>query len=308
MMAQTCQLAEMESTPPLTVAAFYHFIPLDGLEVLRQHLLEQCKSRGLCGIVLIAPEGINATIAGEDSALRSALADIAEMLGVERFDAKFSPAQTRPFKRMKVRIKKEIVTLGVDGVDPNARVGTYVAPEDWNDLIADPDVLVIDTRNAFEVAMGSFRNAADPHTKSFGQFPDFVRKTLDPSRHQKIAMYCTGGIRCEKASSFMLSQGFKHVFHLKGGILNYLEKIPESQSLWQGGCFVFDERIAIGHGLKTLGLRTCLSCDAVVDEEARQNPGYEEGVSCPNCVDRLTDAQKASARERQRQMMRAEEG
>jgi UPF0176 protein len=294
----------MNIAPPPSVAAFYCFTPLVGLEGLRSRLLDLCQSAGLCGIVLVAPEGINATVAGQDAALRKALSDIAGMIGVDVLDAKFSSATTMPFKRMKVRIKKEIVTLGIEGVDPNTRVGTYVAPEDWNALIADPDVLVIDTRNGFEVAMGAFKGSADPQTQSFGQFPDYVRNHLDPRRHRKIAMYCTGGIRCEKASSFMLGEGFEEVYHLKGGILNYLETISESESLWQGGCFVFDERIAIGHGLKALGMRICLSCDTVIDDEARSKPGFEEGVSCPNCFKQLTDAQKASARERQKQMMR----
>ncbi len=216
-----------------------------------------------------------------------------------------STAETAPFKRLKVRIKKEVVTIGDPSVDPRRRVGTYVEPGDWNALIADPDVLVIDTRNAFEVAFGTFEGAVDPGIARFGDFPAFVRKSLDPQRHRKVAMFCTGGIRCEKASSFMLDAGFEEVLHLKGGILAYLDAIDPAQSQWRGGCFVFDERVALGHGLEPLPIRNCLSCDAPLDDAARAAPGYEEGVSCPRCVDRLSERQKASARERQRQVVTA---
>jgi UPF0176 protein len=202
-----------------------------------------------------------------------------------------------------VRIKKEIVTIGDASVDPNRAVGTYVEPSDWNALIADPAVLLIDTRNAYEVAIGQFDGAIDPKTEHFGDFPAYVRQHFDPEKHKKIAMYCTGGIRCEKASSFMLSEGFESVFHLKGGILAYLEQIAEEDSRWRGGCFVFDERVAVGHGVQPLPIRLCVSCDSALTAEALASPDYEEGVACPNCVDKLTIEQKASARERQKQLV-----
>jgi UPF0176 protein len=207
-----------------------------------------------------------------------------------------------------VRLKKEIVTLGVPTVDPTRLVGTYVEPEDWNALIADPDIVLIDTRNADEVRIGTFEGAIDPQTTSFSQFPDYVKTHLDPQKHQKVAMFCTGGIRCEKASNYMLQEGFAEVYHLKGGILKYLEMIPEEQSKWRGDCFVFDRRVAVGHGLKVAShLHLCAGCRAPLSLEERQSNSYEEGVCCPYCVAVLTQQQKASARERHKQMLLAEQ-
>ena len=231
------------------VSAFYMFVPLPHFAELRAPLRELCLENGIKGTILLASEGINGTIAGEPHSLRNVMAGIRSYPQFADLESKSSHAPDMPFQRMKVRLKKEIVTLGIEGVDPNLRIGRYVAPEDWNALIADPDVLVIDTRNGFEVAAGTFRRAIDPQTRSFGDFPSFVREKLSGEKHRRIAMFCTGGIRCEKATSFMLSEGFENVFHLKGGILKYLETVPAEQSLWQGGCFVFDERIALGHGL-----------------------------------------------------------
>jgi UPF0176 protein len=285
----------------MDVATFYHFMPLADLAALRESLAVLCAAQSVKGILLIAPEGFNGTIAAEKEALQRAIEGIRTCTGAPEFEVKWSCFERLPFKRMKVRIKKEIVTLGVAGVDPSRRVGTYIAPQDWNALISEPDVLVIDTRNAYEVAIGGFAGAVDPGTRSFGQFPAFVRERFDPAKHKKIAMYCTGGIRCEKTSSFMLGEGFEEVYQLKGGILAYLETIPESESLWQGGCFVFDERVAVGHGLRPLPVRLCLACDTALDALALASEGYEEGVSCPACRDRLSPAQIASARERQRQ-------
>jgi UPF0176 protein len=290
---------------PITVAALYAFRPLEALAELQTGLKQACLPLGVRGIILLAPEGINATIAAPGEALQAALALIRSLTGIDDLNLKFSFAEQPPFKRFKVRLKKEIVTLGDLSVDPNRQVGHYVAPEDWNALIADPDVTVIDTRNSYEVALGRFDGALDPATRSFGQFPDYVRQTLDPARHKKIAMYCTGGIRCEKASSYMLSQGFEEVYHLKGGILSYLEQVAAEDSRWQGGCFVFDERVAVGHGLVPLPIRLCISCDNAVDEEARASPDFEEGVSCPHCRHTLSAQQLASARERQKQMLLA---
>jgi UPF0176 protein len=291
---------------PITVAAFYRFHPLGDLSALRNAVQALCATHGVRGILLIAPEGFNGTIAASHDVIDQVLSGLRALTGAADIEVKFSTAAKTPFRRLKVRIKKEIVTIGDPSVDPNARVGTYVDAKDWNALIADPDVLVIDTRNAYEVAVGTFVGAVDPQTRAFGEFPDYVRKNLDPAKHRKVAMFCTGGIRCEKASSFMLSEGFKEVYHLKGGILKYLETIPEAESRWQGGCFVFDERVAVGHGLKVEPVRLCQGCNTPLDADALSSPGYEEGVSCPRCVETLSDQQKASARERQRQVEMAE--
>ena len=291
----------MTTPAPIAVAAFYRFAPLAGLPRLKQVLQELCDAQAVRGILLVAPEGINGTLAGEAGSLAVALAGIAAITGIADFETKMSHAHAPPFKRMRVRIKKEIITLGDASVDPARLAGTYVEAQDWNALIGDPKVLLIDARNAYEVAAGTFAGAVDPGIESFGQFPAYVRDRLDPVRHRKVAMFCTGGIRCEKASSLMLQAGFAEVYHLKGGILKYLECVPEAQSRWQGGCFVFDERVAVGHGLAVLPIRYCQSCDRPLDADALQAPAYEEGVCCPNCAQTLTPRQKASARERQRQ-------
>ena len=239
---------------PLKVAAFYQFAALPDFRELREPLRAICTSLGLKGSVLLAHEGINGTIAGEPAAIDAMVEELqtGALFGdrLDRLELKFSHAAAMPFARLKIRLKKEIVTLGDTAVDPNQQVGTYVEPADWNALISAPDTLVIDTRNAFEVAMGTFEGAVDPGIKSFGQFKEFAATCLDPVRHRKIAMFCTGGIRCEKASAYLLAQGFSEVYHLKGGILHYLEGVPEQQSRWRGECFVFDERVALGHGLQ----------------------------------------------------------
>jgi UPF0176 protein len=235
------------------VAALYKFVALPDAAELQAPLLARCEELGVRGTLLLAREGINGTIAAEAGAIQAIIGWLHDgpLFGdrLRGMDVKYSSAEAMPFGRMKVRLKREIVTLKQPSVDPTRRVGTYVEPEDWNSLVDDPDVVVIDTRNAFEVAMGTMRGALDPGTRSFSEFPDFVARTLDPAKHPKVAMFCTGGIRCEKASSYMLAQGFKEVYHLKGGILRYLETMPENDSRWQGGCFVFDERVSLGHGL-----------------------------------------------------------
>jgi len=236
------------------VAAFYQFAALPDFAELRAPLRAICADLALKGSVLLAPEGINGTLAGSPEAI-AALVDVLQQSALfggrlDRLELKFSSAAAMPFQRLKIRLKKEIVTLGDTGADPTRQVGIYVDPADWNDLIAAPDTMVIDTRNAFEVAMGSFEGAVDPDLRSFGQFKDFAAQNLDPAKHRKIAMFCTGGIRCEKASAYLLSRGFAEVYHLKGGILKYLEGIPQAQSRWRGECFVFDGRIALGHGLR----------------------------------------------------------
>ena len=244
---------------PHKVAAFYQFAALPDFRELREPLRALCAGLGLKGSALLAHEGINGTLAGIAEAVDHLVNELrhgplfAGRLG--NLELKFSQAEAMPFQRLKIRLKKEIVTLGDAKTDPTRQVGVYVDPADWNDLIADPDTLVVDTRNAFEVAMGSFPGAVDPGIKSFGQFKEFAARHLDPARHRRVAMFCTGGIRCEKASSYLLSRGFAEVYHLKGGILNYLEGVPESESRWRGECFVFDDRFALGHGLRERGLQ-----------------------------------------------------
>jgi UPF0176 protein len=239
---------------PLKVAAFYQFAALPDFRQLREPLRAICIEQKLKGSVLLAHEGINGTLAGSTEAIGALVDELRDgaLFGgrLDHLELKFSHAAAMPFQRLKIRLKKEIVTLGDSTADPTRQVGTYVEPADWNALIATPDTLVIDTRNAFEVAMGTFPGAVDPGLKSFGQFKEFAARHLDPARHRKVAMFCTGGIRCEKASAYLLSRGFAEVYHLKGGILKYLEGVPETESRWRGECFVFDERVALGHGLK----------------------------------------------------------
>lgn len=235
------------------VAALYQFVPLPDFRELKDPLHKLCLDLGIRGTLLLAHEGINGTVAGTEEgidALMAELRDGALFRGrLDNLELKFSTATEMPFKRMKVRLKKEIVTLGDPQTDPLRRVGTYVSPADWNRLLEEPGIVLLDTRNEFEVEMGTFEGAVDPRIRRFSEFKDFVRNELDPKQHRKVAMFCTGGIRCEKASSYMLAQGFEEVFHLKGGILKYLEEVPEAESRWKGGCFVFDERVALRHGL-----------------------------------------------------------
>ncbi|WP_315781959.1 MULTISPECIES: rhodanese-related sulfurtransferase [unclassified Bradyrhizobium] len=242
---------------PLTVAAFYQFVALPDVRNLRPPLRAFCAARGIKGSILLAEEGINGTVAGSAEAIAALVDELCQgtlFAGrLDHLELKYSRAASMPFQRLKVRLKREIVTLGDPAADPTRQVGTYVSPADWNALIAAPDMVVLDTRNAFEVAMGTFEGAVDPGLRSFGQFKDFVASSLDPARHRRVAMFCTGGIRCEKASALLLARGFSEVYHLKGGILKYLEDVPEAESRWRGGCFVFDERVALGHGLRELG-------------------------------------------------------
>ncbi len=236
---------------PLKVAALYQFVALPDFRELRMPLFDLCEELGIKGSLLLAPEGINGTVAGSEEAIDALLPEMDALFGgrLDNLELKFSTASEMPFGRLKVRLKKEIVTLGDPATDPTAHVGTYVDPKDWNRLLDDSDLILIDTRNGFEVEMGTFSGAVDPRLRHFSDFKDYVARELDPVRHRKVAMFCTGGIRCEKASSYMLAHGFENVFHLKGGILAYLENVPAEDSRWQGECFVFDERVALGHGL-----------------------------------------------------------
>lgn len=288
--------------PPIVVAALYQFAPLDDCAELREALEQVCDTNGLKGTLLLAAEGINGTIAGTRAGIDAVLAWLRSDPRLAALEHKESLHDVQPFYRMKVRLKKEIVTLGVPGIDPNVQVGQYVAPKDWNALIQDPEVVVVDTRNHYECAVGIFQGAIDPETTTFREFPEYVDQHLDPARHKKVAMYCTGGIRCEKATALMLSKGFAEVFHLQGGILKYLEEVPESESLWQGECFVFDERVTVGHGLVPGDYELCRGCRMPVSAEDRQSPDFRPGVCCPRCKDQLTEDKAARCAERHRQV------
>ncbi|MBD2568414.1 rhodanese-related sulfurtransferase [Anabaena lutea] len=273
----------------LVVAALYKFISLPDFAELREPLLSFCQEHGIKGTILLAPEGINGTIAGSRQAIDAVLNFLRRDTRFTDLEHKESYTETPPFERMKVRLKREIVTLGIPEIDPNEKVGTYISPQEWNDLISDPEVTVIDTRNDYEVSIGTFKRAENPQTQIFREFPEYVNKQLDPSKHKKVALFCTGGIRCEKASSYLLSQGFNQVYHLKGGILKYLEEIPAEESLWEGECFVFDERIAVRHGLEAGSYELCFCCGHPIAEEDKTSSKYEEGISCPHCFDSLTE-------------------
>jgi len=289
-----------------TVAALYKFAPLADLPLLRADILRACKKQGICGILLIAHEGINGTIAGTREGIDAILTYLRFLPSLADLEHKESHAESQPFHRMKVRIKKEIVTIGLPDVNPNKTVGTYLDPIEWNKLISDPETIVLDTRNDYEVAIGTFKNAIDPRTKTFREFPDYVEKHLDNQKHKKVAMFCTGGIRCEKASSYMKQAGFDEVYHLKGGILKYLETIPADKNLWDGECFVFDQRVSVGHGLALGSYTLCPSCRHPVSAQDKESDKYIDGVACPHCHDSLTAQKRATSAERHKQMKLAE--
>jgi UPF0176 protein len=286
-------------------AAFYKFVDLPDYADRRAPLLAFCEAHNVKGLVLLAQEGINSTIAGMPDDVRAVLAYLRQDPKLADLEHKESLTSKAPFHRMKVRLKKEIVTLGVKGISPTQRVGQYVKPEDWNALISAPDVVVIDTRNDYEVEIGTFKGAVDPHIQSFSQLPTWVKqaKALEERNGKKprVAMFCTGGIRCEKSTSLMLEHGFEDVYHLQGGILKYLERVPPEQSLWEGECFVFDERVSVGHGLKPGPHALCRCCREPLPPGAKESPLFELGVSCPRCHAHTSDVQKDSARERQKQ-------
>jgi UPF0176 protein len=283
-----------------TIAALYHFAPVDAPR-LRAACKERFAALGLCGSLLVAPEGINGTLAGSKENIDAMLDFLSIETGLDKADVKFSAASLKPFNRLKVRLKREIITFNQASANP-ANKGQYVSAKDWNALIKDPDVLVLDTRNAYETAMGVFEGAVDPALSTFTQFAGYVRKNLNPAKQKKVAMYCTGGIRCEKASAFMKAEGFEEVYHLKGGILKYLEEVPAEESLWRGECYVFDKRMAVGHGLSTGNYAMCYCCGAPVSKADREKPQFEEGVSCPSCHAAISEADKSRFRQRQRQM------
>ncbi|MEF1173529.1 MULTISPECIES: rhodanese-related sulfurtransferase [Vibrio] len=287
------------------VCALYKFVRLEDYVDLRPALKTLMDENDIRGTLLLANEGINGTVASTREGIDALLAwfkqdpRLADIVYKESFEA------NQPFNRSKVKLKKEIVTLGVEGIDPRHVVGTYVKPSEWNDLISDPEVFVVDTRNDYEIEIGTFKHAVNPKTDTFREFPDYVAQNMDPAKHKKVAMFCTGGIRCEKSTAYMKEQGFEEVYHLEGGILKYLEEVPEEESLWEGDCYVFDGRVAVDHKLEKSGYEMCNACRLPITLEDMASEAYEKGVSCPKCVDKHTDEQKARFRERERQVQLA---
>jgi UPF0176 protein len=291
--------------------AMYHFVSLPHFKDLREPLLNFCVSQNIKGTLLLADEGINGTVAGSE---KSILELLEYLKNDPLFDGNFnnlshkeSWSDKHPFYRMKVKLKKEIVTLGVPGVSPTKMVGQYVKPQDWNAIISDPEVVLIDTRNDYEYAIGSFKNAINPETNTFREFPEYVKTHFDPKKHKKVAMFCTGGIRCEKASSFMMSEGFDEVYHLEGGILKYLEEVDPDKSLWQGECFVFDQRVAIKHGLEVGHYDQCYACRYPLSQDDMKSEQYTPGISCPYCFNHHTLEKLQALTERQKQVILAKE-
>ncbi len=289
------------------VCALYKFVRLEDYTSLRQPLLQVMLDAEVRGTLLLASEGINGTVAGTREGIDAVLDWLRQDARLADLETKESLDDEVPFYRTKVKLKKEIVTMGVEGIDPNRVVGTYVKPEAWNELIARDDVLLIDTRNDYEVQIGQFKGAINPGTDSFREFPEYVKTHLDPSRHKHVAMYCTGGIRCEKSTALLKEMGFDGVYHLQGGILKYLEEVPQQQSLWEGECFVFDNRVTVNHQLEKGQYDQCHACRMPITEEDKQSAAYEVGVSCPHCIDKASEAQKARFAARQKQMELARE-
>lgn len=283
------------------IATFYKFVPLSEPASLRTTLLENCLAWGLRGTILVASEGLNATVAGSRQGVDQLLEWLHQYPEIGNFTHQEATTDEAPFARMKVKLKQEIVTLGRPEVNPaQQEVGIYIQPQDWNRVITDPDVVLIDTRNDFEVELGTFKGAENPQTQSFRELPDYVATHLDPAQHKKIAMFCTGGIRCEKATAYLRSQGFEQVYHLQGGILNYLKTVPEADSLWQGDCFVFDDRVAVDHQLNPTDHALCLGCGHPVSPAEQASPEYEAGIACPHCYAELTPEKRSRLEARQR--------
>jgi UPF0176 protein len=294
----------MKDIPLIKVAALYRFVAFETPATLQPLILAECNIRGIKGTILLAHEGINGTVAGKPDAIDELVAHLRTLPGCDHLDVKFSHAEQMPFYRMKVRVKKEIVTLGVVGIDPKREVGTYVQPEDWNALISDPDTVLIDTRNDYEVAIGTFEGAVDPKTKSFSEFPAWFRENRDDlaAGKTKFAMFCTGGIRCEKSTAFLKTEGIDEVYHLEGGILRYLETVPETESKWQGECFVFDERVSVKHGLELGSMELCHACRRPISQDDKASEHFIEGVSCPACYATRSAEDRARFAERQKQI------
>jgi UPF0176 protein len=272
---------------------------------MKQPLLDFMLDHEVRGTLLLAKEGINGTVAGSRAGIDALLAYLKSNPSLAELSYKESYTDTAPFMRSRVKLKREIVTMGVEGIDPKRVVGTYVKPKDWNQLISAPDVLLVDTRNDYEVQVGTFKHAINPKTDSFREFPDYVKTHLDPQKHKKVAMFCTGGIRCEKSTAFLKEQGFEEVYHLEGGILKYLEDVPQEDSLWEGECFVFDDRVTVNHQLEKGDYDQCHACRLPITDEDKQSPLYQRGVSCPHCFDSTTDEQKQRFAEREKQIQLA---
>ncbi|NAX45789.1 rhodanese-related sulfurtransferase [Photobacterium halotolerans] len=287
------------------VCALYKFVALEDFEALREPLQNLMEENQVRGTLLLAKEGINGTVAGKRESIDALLAwfktdsRLTDIVYKESFD------DHQPFNRSKVKLKKEIVTMGVEGIDPRHVVGTYVKPKDWNQLIADPEVFVVDTRNDYEIEVGTFKHAVNPKTETFREFPEYVKENLDPAKHKKVAMFCTGGIRCEKSTAYLKEQGFDEVYHLEGGILKYLEEVPAEESLWEGECYVFDGRVTVNHQLEKGSYDMCNACRLPITEQDMQSAQFEKGVSCPKCFDKHSDEQKARFREREKQVQLA---
>jgi len=289
---------------PIVIAALYRFVQLDNFESLRQPLLQLMLDNQVRGTLLLAAEGINGTVAGSEQGVENLLEYLRQDPRLLDFDCKLSFDKEMPFYRSRVKLKREIVTMGVDGISPT-NAGTYVSPTEWNQLISDPEVTLIDTRNDYESAIGSFENAIFPNTKSFRDFPEYVEANLDPKKHRKVAMFCTGGIRCEKSTTYLREQGFDEVYHLKGGILNYLAQVPETESKWHGECFVFDNRVSVNHALEKGSYDQCHACRLPITEADKASDKYQAGVSCPACYDSKSDDEKRRFREREKQVQLA---
>ena len=287
------------------ICALYKFVALENYADLRQPLLNIMKDNEVCGTLLLAHEGINGTISGSRKAIDNTISWLEQQPHLGSIVVKESISQDKPFKRTKVKLKKEIVTMGVEDIDPRKVVGTYIEPKDWNDLINDPEVLLVDTRNDYEYAVGTFDNAVNPNTESFREFPDYVKQNLDPATHKKVAMFCTGGIRCEKSTAYMKQQGFDEVYHLKGGILKYLEEVPQQETTWKGECFVFDDRVTVDHNLNPGQYEQCNACRMPITDEEQKSELFQQGVSCPHCFEKTSDEQKARYQEREKQIQLA---
>lgn len=293
---------KVERSDSIVVAALYKFVRLDDFEQLREPLLALMLAQNVRGTLLLASEGINGTIAGPRAGIDAVLGWLREDPRLADLEHKESFHDEHPFLRTKVKLKKEIVTMGVEGIDPNRTVGTYLSPEEWNAVISDPETILIDTRNDYEVEVGTFKGAINPETRTFREFPDYVKDTLDPAKHKKVAMFCTGGIRCEKSTAYLKEQGFEEVYHLKGGILKYLEEMPREDSLWEGECFVFDERVTVDHDLNPGEFDQCHACRRPISDEEKASAKFQLGVSCPKCYDESSPEQKARFAERQKQI------
>jgi UPF0176 protein len=289
----------------IVVAALYQFVTVPNFEALRMPLIAFCKSQGVRGTLLLAEEGINGTIAGPREGIDAVVAYLGQIGPFQNLEYKESKANTMPFLRMKVKLKKEIVTLGAPAADPTEMVGTYIAPEDWNSLISRPDVVTIDTRNNYEIMIGTFRGAVNPKTTSFREFTTYTEENLMQYKEKPVAMYCTGGIRCERSTAYLKALGFKEVYHLKGGILKYLEEVPEEKSLWEGECFVFDQRVSVRHGLELGEYDQCFGCRMPITEEDKESEHYLAGIHCHHCYDSHNDVHYQRVSERQKQVQLA---